>query len=469
MRRGNAGDAAGKQRPRSLGGMDIVVIGGGMAGTRLAQALAPYEGARVGVIGEEPHRPYNRVLLAEVLAGRYGPETIALPGLALPGAATAAGPRRAVRIDRAARRVLCDDGSAVRYDRLVLATGSAAVLPPLRGLFGAGGQQLPYGVHTFRTLDDCLALAAATGEGARAVVVGGGPLGVSAAQALAARGAQVTLTHRAEHLMNRQLDAEAAELLREHLAVQGIAVRTASPAVALHSGPAPLPAVTGVETADGSLLAADVVVLACGARPRTGLASAAGLAVDRGIVVADDLRTSDPAVFAAGDCAQHAGTVHGSAAAARDQADVLAAVLAAEATARAGPAAHRPLPRGTPRYRGTRALTRLTLRGRPALAPPDPALPDPIPPAAPAPAFDIAAFGTPDAAPGDDVLRLADATQGSYRKVVVREDRLAGGMLVGDLGAVGVLGRAWEDDEPLPAGEPLLHLLTHDGGSGPWL
>ncbi|SEN28038.1 NAD(P)/FAD-dependent oxidoreductase [Actinacidiphila rubida] len=433
--------------------MDIVVIGGGMAGTRLAQQLAPCGAVRVTVVGEEPHPPYNRVLLAEVLAGRYAPGVIALPD----GGTAAGPPRRAVLLDRAARRVVCDDGHEVRYDRLVLATGSNPVLPPLRGLFTVTSHELPAGVHAFRTMDDCLALARAAGPGTRVVVVGGGLLGVSAAQALAARGAQVVLAQQAEHLMERHLDPAAADLLRRHLEDQGVEVHTQCRVRGIRVQPCDGPAgrrVTTVELADGYCLGTDLLVLACGVRPRTGLALAAGIAVGRGVVVDDRLRTSDPAVFAIGDCAQHDGVVHGLAGAAREQADVLARVLAAEA----GSPAEAGEPAG---YRGTRALTRLTLtRPRSAQEPQPPGAAAGTGPRGP---FDLAAFGDPVPAEGDDVLQLADATRGAYRKVVVRGDRLVGGILLGDLAAVGAVARTWEDDEPLPAA-PLIHLLTNDGG-----
>ncbi|MFF8602692.1 NAD(P)/FAD-dependent oxidoreductase [Streptomyces sp. NPDC015232] len=398
----------------------IVVVGGGTAGARLAQRLP------VTLLGEEPHAPYNRLLLADVLAGRYGPEVIALPAAREPARLGA----RAVRIDRAARTVECADGSLVPYDRLVLATGAAPVLPPLRGLRGA---ELPSGVHPFRTLDDCLALRGAVRPGVRAVVVGGGLLGVSAARALAAAGAEVVLTQQGERLMERQLDAEASALLRAHLTDLGVEVHTECRVSGLRQRDG---AVTAVELADGFVLDAGIVVLACGVRPRVALARTAGLDVRTGVVVDDRLRTSDPYVHAIGDCAEHAGRVYGLAGPALEQADVLADLLLAE-TAADGT---RPLPR----YTGTRALTRLTLGG-----------PRPL---------DLAAFGEATPLPGDDVVRLADATRGAYRKVVVRGDRLVGGVLLGDLGAVGTLARAWEGDEALPDA-PLLHLLTHDGGS----
>ncbi|MFF2198339.1 NAD(P)/FAD-dependent oxidoreductase, partial [Streptomyces sp. NPDC058157] len=198
----------------------VVVIGGGLAGLRLAARLGP--SAAVTVLGEESHAPYNRVLLAEVLAGRYTPDVAALPA---PGPVLRRGVR-AVRIDRDVRRVHCDDGTAPGYDVLVLATGSNPVLPPLRGLFPPGGGELPDGVHAFRTLDDCLALDAAVRPGVRAVVIGGGLLGVSAARALAARGAQVVVAQQAERLMERQLDADASAMLHAHLTALGVEIHT---------------------------------------------------------------------------------------------------------------------------------------------------------------------------------------------------------------------------------------------------
>lgn len=402
----------------------MVVIGGGLAGLRLAARLGG--SAEVTVLGEESHVPYNRVLLAEVLAGRYAPEVAALPA---PGPALRRGVR-AVRVDRADRLVHCDDGAALAYDTLVLATGSNPVLPPLRGLFDPGGRDLPEGVHAFRTMDDCLALSAAVRPGVRAVVIGGGLLGVSAARALAARGAQVVLAQQAERLMERQLDAGASALLDAHLTGLGVEIHTECRVRGLTTQPAAsapgLRKVTGVELADGYRLDADLVVLACGVRPRTGLAQAAGLDVLTGIVVDGLLRTSDPRIHAIGDCAEHAGRVYGLAGPALEQADALAATLTGSPT----------------EYTGTRALTRLTLGGADAH-------------------FDLAAFGEPNPRPGDDVVRLADATRRTYRTVVVRGDRLVGGVLLGELSTVGALARTWEGDE---SPHDLFHLLTDDGG-----
>ncbi|MFC8141353.1 NAD(P)/FAD-dependent oxidoreductase [Streptomyces paradoxus] len=399
----------------------VVVIGTGLAGVRLARRLGEL-GTPALLIGEEEHRPYNRVLLAEVLAGRYSPEVIALPAPARVRRGRITG------IDREGRTVACADGSVIAYDRLVLATGSNPVLPPLRGLF-TENHELPEGIHAFRTMDDCLGLSKAVRPGTKAVVIGGGLLGVSAARALARRGAQVVLAQQSERLMERQLDPAASKLVKRHLTDLGVEVHTECRVrdVRCVGG-----AVRSVEMADGYALDADLVVIACGVHPRVGLAQTAGLDVRKGVVVDDELRTSDPYIHAIGDCAQHDGVLYGLATPALEQADALAELLAGDANAR---------------YTGTRSLTRLTLNGHDS-------------------PFDLAAFGETEALPGDDVVQLTDATRGTYRKVVVRDDRLVGGVLVGELGTVGALARAWEGAEPLPSdGGPLLHLLTNDGGS----
>ncbi|MCX5047994.1 MULTISPECIES: NAD(P)/FAD-dependent oxidoreductase [unclassified Streptomyces] len=398
----------------------VVVIGAGLAGVRLARRLGEL-GTPVTLVGEEEHRPYNRVLLAEVLAGRYSPEVIALPS---PAELTRG---RVTGIDREVRAVHLADGSKIAYDTLVLATGSNPVLPPLRGLFTAD-HALPEGVHAFRTMDDCLGLSKAVRPGVKAVVIGGGLLGVSAARALAQRGAQVVLAQQGERLMERQLDPSASKLVKRHLGDLGVEVHTETRVrdVRCVGG-----VVRSVEMHDGYALDADLVVLACGVHPRLGLAQTAGLEVRKGIVVDDELRTSDPHIRAIGDCVQHDGTVYGLATPALEQAEILAELIAGRSNAR---------------YTGTRSLTRLTLAG-------------------PNSPFDLAAFGETEPRPGDDVVQLTDATRGTYRKVVVRDDRLVGGVLVGELGTVGALARAWEGAEPLPDDGPLLHLLTNDGGS----
>ncbi|MDI2132500.1 NAD(P)/FAD-dependent oxidoreductase [Yinghuangia seranimata] len=401
----------------------IAVVGAGMAAARFtAQLLARDPGAAVTLFGDEPHAPYNRALLADVLTGRYQADAIGLPAPEHPGVHVRTGVE-VTAVDTAAHTLELADGSFAAYDTLVMATGSNPVLPPIRNLHctsntGEGGE-LKQGVHAFRTLEDCARLAEAVPGATRAVVVGGGILGVSAARALAALGLPVEIVHQAPYLMERHLDEEGGAALHRALAGLGVAVYPENRAKSVGG----TDRAEGVVLANGYRLDADLVVLACGVRPRVGLARAAGLDVRTGIVVDDTLATSAPDVYAIGDCTEHAGLVHGLAGPAWEQADVLAAHLSGADAA----------------YRGSRVFARLT-----------------------AGPVEIAAFGEVDALPGTaDVIRLADPTRGSYKKLVLRGDRLVGGILVGDLATVGALTHAYERDEPVP--EDPLHLLITQG------
>jgi assimilatory nitrate reductase electron transfer subunit len=396
----------------------VAVVGAGMAAARLArQTLSQHPSGEIEftLYGHEPHAPYNRALLAGVLDGRYVPEALALPT----GGATVRTGTEVVALDTAARTLRTDLGESVPYDTLVLATGANPVLPPIRGLHASEGRalrqgvhaELKDGVHAFRTLADCVRLAEAAREAKRAVVVGGGVLGVSAARSLASLGIPVEVVHQAPHLMERHLDEEAGATVRRALEGMGAAVYTGNRARAVEGDTA----VTGVRLASGHVLDCDLLVLACGVRPRTGLARAAGIEVRRGIVIDDTLATSAPGVYAIGDCTEHRGAVHGLTGPGWAQADVLAARLAGT-----GPDAT---------YTGVHGVARLT-----------------------AGVLEVAAFGEVADTDGD-ALRLADGTRGaygSYKKLVMRGDRLVGAILVGDLAAVGELTRTYERGEPLP-------------------
>ncbi|MET9296144.1 FAD-dependent oxidoreductase [Streptomyces sp. NPDC003077] len=393
----------------------IAVVGAGMAAARFAERYAAFGGTgTVTLYGAEPHPPYNRVLLTDVLTGRYDPAALTLP----------AGPARLrpaieVRaVDPAARTLALADGTEEEWDALVLATGANPVLPPVRGVRRPGG--LIAGVHVLRSLADCARLAADAAGARRAVVIGGGVLGVGTARALTALGIAVEIVHQGPHLVERHLDPGAAEVLRAGLRELGVVTYAGNRARAVYGAGR----VEGVRLASGFRLDCDLVVLACGVRPRTALAYAAGLAVGTGVLVDDALATSAPGVHAIGDCAEHAGTVHGLAGPAWEQADVLAARLSG-----ADPAA---------RYTGSRPPARLS-----------------------AGPLEYAAFGEVDEAadPELDVLRLTDATRASYKKLLLRGDRLAGAVLVGDLTAVGTLADAYARDERV-RGDPLELLVS---------
>jgi assimilatory nitrate reductase electron transfer subunit len=399
----------------------VVVIGYGMAGSRVAEEICARPGPQpvaVTVLGAEPCAAYNRILLSEVLAGRHTADAITLstPAWARQHGVDLRLGARAVALDPAARTVTAADGSQLRYDRLVLATGSRPWLPPLAGLAGRGGALVP-GAAVFRTLEDCHALVAAASSARRAVVLGGGVLGLEAARGLAGRGLPVSVVHDAGHLMDRQLDRTAGRVLSRTLSRLGVSVRTGARAQAVTTGPDGH--LTGLVLADGSRLVADLLVVACGVRPEVEVARAAGLAVEQGVAVDDTLRSiSHPDIYAVGECAQHNGCVYGLVAPAWEQAAVVAAQLTG-----ADPGA---------RYTGSRQVTRLKATG-----------------------IDLAAMG--DAAQAEDdrdgaeVVRFADPARGTYKKLVLRGGRVTGAILLGDIDTVGTVTALFDRGTPAPA------------------
>jgi nitrite reductase (NADH) large subunit len=364
----------------------LVIVGNGMAAARLCEELAQRALGRyaVAVIGEEPRLAYNRVLLSSVLAGEIAASDISLKpaswwsdrGVTLCyGAGVTA-------VDVAARTVTLSDGAALPFAKLVFATGSRAMCLPV------AGADLP-GVMTFRNMGDVASIARAACGGARAVVIGGGLLGIEAAYGLAKAGAAVTLVHLMDRLMERQLDAPAAALLKRALEARGIEVLL-NAATARFIGDSH---VEGVVLKDGRVLAADTVVAAVGIKPNAELAARAGIAVNRGIVVDDHVATNEPNVFAIGECAEHRGICYGLVEPAHEQARVLAERLAGRDA----------------RYRGSVNATNLKVSG-------------------------VHVFSAGDflGAPGTESIVLSDRGLGTYRKLVIAEGRVVGAVLYGD-------------------------------------
>jgi nitrite reductase (NADH) large subunit len=359
----------------------IVIAGNGMAGARLADELRRSGGDRleVVVVGAEPLPAYNRILLSAVLAGDKSVQDIYLPAAvgegAILGDAVAA-------IDRWRRCVATASGRTVSYDALVLATGSHPIVPAI------AGTDLP-GVVSFRDIQDVTAMIAAASGDRRAVVIGGGLLGLEAAEGLRRRCMPVTVVHLTASLMERQLDATAGRLLQESLERRGIAFELNAETIEITGADR----VTGIRLKSGAELPADLVVLAIGIKPNVDLARAAGLTCNRGVVVDDAMRTSDPAIYAVGECAEHRGRSYGLVAPLWDQVAVCAARLAGDAEAA---------------YAGSTVATNLKVTG-----------------------VDVYSAGELTAEGGDEIV-LRDPARGVYRKLVLRGGRLAGAVLYGD-------------------------------------
>jgi nitrite reductase (NADH) large subunit len=366
----------------------LVIVGNGMAAARLVDELAKVALGRyaIAVIGDEPRLAYNRVLLSSVLAGETASHDIELKpaswwrdrGVTLKYGCIA------TEIDVGRRELKIAGYESITYSKLVLATGST----PLR--LNVPGAELA-GVHTFRDSRDVDLLLTLAAQRKRVVVVGGGLLGLEAAYGLAKAGAAVTLVHLMDRLMERQLDAPAAQLLKTLVERKGIEVLLNANTAALHGETR----VEAVELTDGRRIDADAVIFAAGIRPNTALARDAGISVNRGIVVDDRLQTGTPDIFALGECAEHHGICYGLVEPAYEQARVLARHLAGGAIS----------------YGGSVVATNLKVSG-------------------------VSVFSAGDfiGAEGSDAVVLNDAKGGTYKKLVIADGRLTGAVLVGDVG-----------------------------------
>ena len=378
---------AGHRRRRSRALSEpLVIVGNGMAATRLVDELVKSSLGRyaIAVIGEEPRLAYNRVLLSSVLAGETASHDIELKpadwwrdrGVTLKYGC------RVTEIDAGRRELKIAGHESVEFSRLVLATGSS----PLR--LDVPGSDLA-GVHTFRDSRDVDLLLALAARRRPVVVVGGGLLGLEAAYGLAKAGTPVTLLHLMDRLMERQLDGQAADLLKTLVERKGIKVMLNADTARIVGETS----VEGVALAEGRLIETDAVVFAAGIRPNTGLAKEAGLSVNRGVVVDDAMQTSAPDIFALGECAEHRGICYGLVEPAYEQAGVLAGYLAGRRTA----------------YHGSVVATNLKVSG-------------------------VSVFSAGDfiGADGSEAILLSDAKRGTYKKLVISDGRLTGAVLIGD-------------------------------------
>jgi nitrite reductase (NADH) large subunit len=367
----------------------LVIVGNGMAPGRMLEHLLEQVPGRyqVTIFNAEPRVNYDRIMLSPVLSGEKDFEQIIIhgDGWYIRNGITLYKGHKVVLIDRAAKTVSSDHGVIETYDKLVIATGSVPFVPPVPGHELAG-------VLTYRDLDDVNAMLLATQSRAKAVVIGGGLLGLEAAAGLKARGMDVTVLHLMSTLMERQLDPAGGYLLQKAVEERGIKVITkANTKAILGDG-----TVEAVELADGTVIPASLVVMAVGIRPSTGLAKQAGIEVNRGIVTDNLMRTSDPDVLAIGECAEVGGHIYGLVAPLYEMAKVAAATLASQP----GPGfVHSDTP------------TKLKVTG-----------------------IDVYSIG--DFADGDDrqEIILRDAAAGIYKRLVIKENRIIGTVLFGETG-----------------------------------
>ncbi len=365
----------------------LVLIGNGMAGIRTLEELLKLEPERyqITVFGAEPHPNYNRIMLSPVLAGEKTLNDIILNDrdwYAENHIQLMTGDP-VVRIDRTQREVVTQSGASAHYDRLLLATGSNPFIIPIPG-------HDKQGVIGFRDIADVEAMLSAAQTHAKAVVIGGGLLGLEAANGLLKNGMDVTVVHLLDSLMERQLDKPASALLKTSLEERGLHFMMEAQTAEILGDER----VTGVRFADGAELAADLVVMAVGIRPNIQLAQAAGIHCERGIVVNDTLQTFDPRVYAVGECVQHRQTCYGLVAPLFDQAKVAANHLANL---------------GIARYEGSVTSTKLKVTG-----------------------IDLFSAGDFNEAEGDETLVLQDPGAGIYKKLVLHDDKIKGAVLYGD-------------------------------------
>ena len=366
----------------------LVVIGNGMAGCRAVEEVLKRDPDRyaVTIFGAEPRVNYNRIMLSPVLAGEKAFEDIVINDEAWyrdNGITLHAG-RAVTAIDPAARKVFAEGGLEVGYDKLILATGSDPFRLPLPG----GDLK---GVVTFRDLDDVNAMLAASARPeARAVVIGGGLLGLEAAYGLARRGMAATVVHLMDVLMERQLDESAGYLLREALADRGVETVLGAHSEEIVGADGQ---VAGLKLKDGRVLPCDLLVMAVGIRPNATLAKAAGLEVNRGVVVDDAMQTSDPDVFAVGECVEHRGQCYGLVAPIWEMCRALAEALTD----------------GEGVYQGSVLSTRLKVSG-----------------------VDVFSAGKFAGGEGCEDIVFRDAARGVYKRVVIEDGKVAGAVLFGD-------------------------------------
>jgi len=391
----------------------LAIIGNGMAAGRLLDELVrrnAHAHFDITVFCEEAQGCYNRILLGRIIGGGSTDEiTLKSRDWYADRGVTYRGGTTVAHLDAANRTIHSTNGETYPYDVAVFATGSRPIVPPLDGLKRADGKPKP-GVFVFRTIDDCQKIRGYARPAGSAVVLGGGLLGLEAAKSLCDLGLHVTVVHMAGTLMNLQVDETGGHFLRKAVERAGIFARTGVAATGING----IDCVNGVSLNTSDMLSADMVVLACGIRPRVDAAQASGVPVKSGIVVNDLLATAVPGVYALGECAEHDGKVYGVVPPIWEQCDVLADILSGT-----NPQA---------RYRGSKLYTRLKVAG-----------------------VEVASMGIIEPATDtDEVIQVIEDRRGIYRKLIIRDGRLAGAVLVGETDSAPTLARWFDRGDPLP-------------------
>jgi nitrite reductase (NADH) large subunit len=409
----------------------LVVIGNGMAGARAVEEILARGGAaqhKITMFGDEPYGNYNRIMLSHVLSGDESAGDIFLNSLPWykENHITLHAGVRVGKIDRFAKLVFSDDGRATPYDVLVIATGSRSFMPDLEGLYNSVGLLRP-GVFAFRTIDDTRNMVsyAQQDHHRRAVVIGGGLLGLEAARGLQSHGIEVEVVHSGGHLMNAQMGPDGGAVLRRSVESLGIKVHTSSRTTAILG----TDRVRGVQLRDKPDIECDMVVVAAGIRPNVEVAVTSGLPVERAIVVDDHMRVPDEDdIYAVGECVQHRGEVYGLVAPLWEQAAVLADHVTGADTSSA--------------YLGSRTATKLKVAG-----------------------VDVASMGLQ--APErdtDEHIVFSEPSRGVFKSIVIRDSKIVGATLLGDSRKVAYLTQAFDRGLPLP--EERVSLLFDIGGPG---
>jgi nitrite reductase (NADH) large subunit len=393
----------------------LVVIGNGMAGARTVEEILARGGADmfdITMFGDEPTGNYNRILLSNVLNGSCAEEDIflnPLPWYKENNITLLAG-LRASGLLRRARLVYGEDGHAEPYDKLIIATGSRPFIPTMEGINMPDGSSKP-GVFVFRTLDDCRQIAEYAKGKKSAAVIGGGLLGLEAARGLQNFGLDVNVIHLGGHLMQAQLDYAAGSILKNSMEKLGVKVLLEKSTRAI-LGP---DRVMGLRFVDGSTLECDMVVISAGIKANWEIAAGSGLTVERGIVVDDQMRcVDDRSIYAVGECAQHRGQMYGLVAPLWEQAKVLADHITGRNTRAA--------------YHGSKVATKLKVMG-----------------------VEVASMGIAEPQyPEDEVIQFSDPKRGAYKKLIIRDGRLVGGILLGDISKAAYLMQSFDRNTPLP-------------------